>query len=191
MNLEESTHLQKNHQAKMNKKAQEEMLGFVLIMLVVAVIFVIFLGLYIRQGAIVEETDSIEISQFLEAIFEYTTDCGPITSPYKIRNLIIKCHMDSTEMCLSGRDVCDELRYELRELTEASWDFSENSPTRGYLLSVIREAPGGEISVFCPDPSNIPSDTSCAISGGESTTRTRSAEKPLPDGIILRLVIGV
>jgi hypothetical protein len=59
-----------------SKKAQEEMVGFVLIMLIVAVIFLVFLAIFVRNGLINRDVDSLEISHFLDSMLEYTTECS-------------------------------------------------------------------------------------------------------------------
>jgi hypothetical protein len=58
-----------------SKKAQEEIVGFVLIMVIVAVGFLIFLGFNLRQGITTTE-ESFDLYQFLESSMEYTTECS-------------------------------------------------------------------------------------------------------------------
>ena len=53
---------------KLNKKAQEEMVGFVLIVVIVAIIVVIFLGISLRnsEGDIGDESE--KIGSFINAL---------------------------------------------------------------------------------------------------------------------------
>jgi len=163
----------------MKKKAQEEMVGFVLIMLVVAVIFVIFLGIFLKKGA-TETADSEEISQFLEAISEYTTECGPTSYPEKLSRVVTLCSEGKKCNIASTEDPCDILADTLEELVNASWNFNENSPTKGYQISAIRETADGPDSVL-----------DRTIRGGDiSSTRRRSSEK-IFNGVILKLEILV
>ena len=57
-----------------NKKSQQEIIGFVLIIVIVSIIGVIFLSLSIGREQPSGQT-SIEISNLLEASMYYTTDC--------------------------------------------------------------------------------------------------------------------
>ncbi|MBU0466485.1 MAG: hypothetical protein KJ718_04020 [Nanoarchaeota archaeon] len=162
----------------MKKKAQEEMVGFVLIMLVVAVVFLVFLGIYLRQATNAEPTSSAEISQFLEAAFEITTECGT-PFPRKLRDVILMCDTGIANCPLTGEDPCVILKETMENVIKSSWVFAENSPTKGYVLDITRETTTGPVSVL-----NEP------IFGGEISCRQyRSAAKPLPDGITMKLEI--
>ena len=55
---------------KMNRKAQEEIVGFVLIVVIVAIIFLVFLGIMIRQPGEVTSKESRDVSQFLGSMME-------------------------------------------------------------------------------------------------------------------------
>ncbi len=56
----------------MNKKSQEEMVGFVMVVVVVAVIFLVFLGIMMRKpGAAEDRTQINEVSLFLDAFFSW------------------------------------------------------------------------------------------------------------------------
>jgi len=185
------------------RKAQEEMVGFVMIMLVVAIIFVILLGLYIRANTNTVETGNEEMSDFLGAAFEYTTECNLCNGgPCQVQELIIKCDEYRGAICLESNYVCEVLYDELQNLTEAGWDFGEDSPYSDYEISVLREDPRGDISVFCPNGAPLPGepreeefDRICSVrspgTGGGSTGQSRVVEKPLPGGIILRLRIWI
>ncbi len=165
----------------MNKKSQEEMVGLVLIMLVVAVVFLVFLGIYFSRSNSPQSTESAEISQFLETVFEYSTSCGESqSSPVKVRRLITRCY--EGQLCPEGDNPCEVLQSTLKEIIESSWNFGANSPQQGYQLSVIKETESGEKTVF---PPSLPA----SIVGGSPSSRIRAAEQPLSDGIIMRLEI--
>lgn len=163
----------------MDKKAQEEMVGFVLIMLVVAVIFLVFLGIFLRGGGSKDETGSIEIDQFLGSALQYTTECGDY-SPDTVKELVRECSKNGGSSCnsASSHTVCESLKLTLQELIESSWNFGMDSPDKGYLVQVIRETSTGKEIV-----GNI------SLSRYSSTSTVRSAEKPLSDGLILYMEI--
>lgn len=163
-----------------NKKAQEEMVGFVLIMLIVAIIFLVFLGLYLRGASNAEIRESKEAANFLEAVSKITTECGDTPQVYyDATELITSCMVNPSD-CSNGQDRCVVLEETLREAVEGNWNFNQNSPTKGYLIQVLQEGVQGERDIIDPP-----------ITGGQPFTERfyASAEKPLPGGIILRLII--
>jgi hypothetical protein len=63
----------------MRSKAQQEMVGFVLIVLIVMIAMFIFLVLSLRGHD--EPTNSLEVQNMLDSIFKMTTDCAPVFEP--------------------------------------------------------------------------------------------------------------
>jgi hypothetical protein len=63
----------------MNKKAQQEMVGFVLIVIIVIIALMIFLIFSLRGGN--ESQNSLEASNMIDSIFKMTTDCAPVFEP--------------------------------------------------------------------------------------------------------------
>lgn len=129
---------------KKRNKAQEEMVGFALIMIIVVVILMIFLGLSLKNKnkAIVE---SYEAESFINAILDYTTDCRDSSNLeyLSIKKLIFECY--NNEKCLDNRQTCDVLRTTLSEIVQESWiiDTTESigerhveSPIKGYLVNI-------------------------------------------------------
>ena len=80
-----------------SKKAQHEIAGFVLIVLVVSVIGVIFLSLSFNKGE-VNEQRSVEVSNLLESTMYSTSNCAINYIPqYRdIQDLIKECYKDKT-----------------------------------------------------------------------------------------------
>ena len=113
------------------KKGQEEIVGFVLIVVIMAVVFVILLGIYLRSPSenVIESRD---VSQFLDSSMEQTTDC--VTSFYpdyrKLGELFEECL--SNETCLDERDTCDVLNENLIKVIESGWKIDELGPFVGY-----------------------------------------------------------
>ncbi|RMD67212.1 hypothetical protein D6817_02290 [Candidatus Pacearchaeota archaeon] len=131
------------------KRAQEEMVGFMLVILLVAIIFLIFLGLAsMRSKSNVRE--SAEVSQFLDALMELTTDCR-ITSfsgsvnPYKTVEELIRDY-DRDLTCENGEKARDVLTRTIQEAIETSWVFSPESLYQGYTFEVDQTTGSGASS---------------------------------------------
>ena len=77
-----------------NKRAQQEMVGFVLIVVLVVVGLMVFLLISLRGGS--EESSSIEVENLLTAIMKQTTECAITFEPEydSYRDLFRHCHQD-------------------------------------------------------------------------------------------------
>ena len=166
----------------MNKKAQEEMVGLVAIMLVVAVIFLVFLGIFARQDNS-ESASSTEVSQFLDAALKYTTECTKDGYFYKdLQGLIRECKKGTS--CNNGEQACDMLERLMGELVESGWTFSPESPKKGYEIILDFESISGTpIQPFTP------------IIGSDycSTNKIRGDDRtiPSPDGGSITLILNL
>ncbi len=117
----------------MRKKGQEEIVGFVLIVLIVSVILLVFLGIFLRKD--VSKTANPEVSQFLDSMSAITTECS-LNAGYSYENyqdLLKDCN--EGKLCASGK-ACDILKNTTKSLIEASWNFSPDSPKKGYKFEV-------------------------------------------------------
>lgn len=123
-----------------NIKGQEEMVGFVLIMVIVAVVFLIFLGIFIRKGAPIEVNNAGDLSQYLDSLMEYTSDCAvqPEPSFASVAELTRYCY--SGDLCSNnGKSACLALNDTLGAILNASLEIlniGENRPYTGYILNV-------------------------------------------------------
>ena len=115
---------------ELKKRGQEEIIGFVLIMIIIAVIFLVFLGISLRSGGRNNTIESIEIYQFLESSMELTTFCSYSSGYYKLGELFEKCYAGIN--CLSGEDSCVVLNSTLTEILGESWNIEEESYITGY-----------------------------------------------------------
>ncbi len=121
---------------KKSKLGQEEMIGFGLIIVLVAVILLVFLAFSLKNP-VKENVESYEIEGFISALLQHTTDCGNYrTSHLSIRELIIDCGQGET--CLDNRDTCEVLNSTLSGILEQSWKVSGDRPTKGYQLKILR-----------------------------------------------------
>lgn len=120
------------------KKAQEEIIGFVMIILIVSVIFLIFIGVSMRRSGNEEPAKSKDIYQFLESVMKTTSEC---TISYGINylnvgELVQKCYQDSdariSTKCTSGKNLCSVLNETLTNMFEVSWQVSPEAIIKGY-----------------------------------------------------------
>lgn len=72
------------------KKAQQEMVGFVLIVVVVVIALMIFLVISIRKP--IQSSKSEELDNILSSVLTYTTDCSIDDTPQSINDLIQGCY---------------------------------------------------------------------------------------------------
>lgn len=117
-----------------NKFGQEEMVGFALIIIIVAVILLIFLSLSLHDSG-KDEVEDYEVRNFLQALSHYTTDCKNNLEYFSIKKLIFRCIKE--EKCLDGRETCKVLDENLQSILEGSWKTNGSSPTKGYKLEII------------------------------------------------------
>ena len=124
-----------------NKRGQEEMVGFVLIILVVAVIFIVILGIYARQPGTTELKSSGEVYHFLEGMNELTTSCAIGYSPnyLNLGDLLERCLDDKkvggSSSCLDGKNVCEFANSTLLEVLGRSWNVGPENAVKGYVFS--------------------------------------------------------
>src|SRR3989344_1350961 len=118
----------------MNKKAQEEMVGFALIIILVAVILVVFLAVSLRDKSERDVVESYETKSFMQSFLQYTTKCMDDYEYVSVQELVFKC--SNQEKCVSGEDSCGILEEELKEILEGSWAVQEGGKIRGYELNI-------------------------------------------------------
>lgn len=116
---------------KLNKRAQEEITGFVMIIIIVAIIALVFLSISTRKSSS-SSTESLEIQQFLESSMQYTTSCATSFEPAysSLSELIRDCY--EGRLCTSGSTACKTLEETLPLILDASWQTGENRPIKGY-----------------------------------------------------------
>ena len=117
------------------KRAQEEFVGFALIIIIVAVILLVFLSFTLRQPK--ANVQSYEVESFLQTALQYTTDCRNNYESLPLQKLIVACIGEET--CADGRETCNALNNTLREMIGEGWGVGEEYPTKAYELRVITE----------------------------------------------------
>ena len=155
-----------------NKKGQEEMIGFIIVVVLVIIVGVIFLGIFLRSPATNFEQESQDIYQFLEAGMEHTSDCS-IKAPalLNVNSLLQECNKGS--ICLNGQSSCDALSSTVESLLLSSYQVSEDSVIKGYLLTSFRD----------DTPAIAPLMLKLESGNCNNSSSTRSAEFPSPNRI--------
>jgi hypothetical protein len=122
----------------MKKKAQSEMVGFALIIIVVSVILLIFLSISFKKPND-DLIESFEVEAFIQSTLSYTTDCAVNYVPnyYNIQRLISACNNNLP--CIDGKNSCEVLNSSLSGIIENGWKVGTNWPTKGYLLNITVE----------------------------------------------------
>ncbi|GIU68581.1 MAG: hypothetical protein KatS3mg001_431 [Candidatus Pacearchaeota archaeon] len=113
---------------KKPKKAQEEMVGFAIIVILVSIIILGILFFVLRAGT-KQSVESYEVESFIQASLQYTTSCSDSSGNLTIRKLAFQC-VDEVN-CLDGRPSCDVLNETIKGILDASWPI-ENTPIKGY-----------------------------------------------------------
>ena len=119
----------------LNKKAQEEIVGFALIIIIVSIILLVFMSISIKNNE-QESIQDYEVENFLQSILQYTTDCQGYREDFRdIEDLIFDCK--NGEYCLDGRNACDVLGNISKEIIEESWEVDEELPAKAYNFTII------------------------------------------------------
>ena len=118
---------------KKNKLAQEEMVGFAVIIIIVAVVLVVFLGFSLKNKQ--EKVESYEVDSFIQSLLQYTTGCKDNFEYRSVQDLIFDCSNKKT--CSEGGDSCEILNSELKGILEESWKVEEETVAKGYELKII------------------------------------------------------
>ena len=147
-----------------NKKAQEEMVGFALIIIIVAIIMLVFLGFSLRstQKATVE---NYEVESFIQSFLQYTTECENNVEKLSVQKLIFSCN--NREICANGVNSCDVLKSDLSQIVSESWKIGTDRPVKGYELSIKTDQ----------------NQIILELKKGETTRNFKGASPPLSKGI--------
>ena len=133
----------KNTTIPSSKRAQEEMVGFILIIILVSVILMIFLAFTIlkpRENVV----ESYEANNFLQSTLSHTSECSDAQGSLSIQKLIFKCL--NSESCTDGEDSCKILNETLVGITSEAWKIG-NGPNSGYEFNIFSEG-NDPITIF-------------------------------------------
>lgn len=120
----------------MARKAQEEIMGFVLIVVLLVIVGVIFLGIRLRNPEPVQRESEL-IYRFIESSMEQTTDCKTSESGnfWTLDSLIRDCHTYNNE-CISGDKTCDIVENALKDILNSTWQVGPDFPFKGYEIEI-------------------------------------------------------
>lgn len=119
---------------KKNKRAQEEIVGFVVIVVIISVALLILLGFLLRSSD-KTSVESYEIESFIQSTLQYTSDCEDYMEYLSIQKLIIACEEGQT--CLDGMDSCEVLDDILEDIIKSGWNVGEQSVIKGYKFKIM------------------------------------------------------
>jgi len=116
-----------------NKKAQEEMIGFGLIIIIVLVIMMVFLWFYFNtpQPANFEDYES---ESFVHSVLSFTSDCKDVRQGYlPVRELIYYCREQKS---CGDQNSCYVLNTTLNGILEESWDVGVEKRIKGWEFNI-------------------------------------------------------
>jgi len=122
---------------KITKKAQEEVVGFVAIVVIVAILLVLLLGFSIKKPSNSNQ-ESKDLYQFLESLMKYTSQCAISYEPdySELGELIKECYSGAS-LCLNQKSPCEIAEEDIKNIIEASFKVGEAQGYKGYEFKSI------------------------------------------------------
>ena len=118
-----------------NKQGQEEIVGFAMIIIIVAVILLIVLSFLLSMGSNKEAVQNYEIESFISASLQYTSECEDQIEYLSLQKLISAC--EERRNCLDGKDSCEFLNETIIKIMEKGWNVGDQSSIKGYVLRIV------------------------------------------------------
>lgn len=127
------------------RKGQEEMTGFALIVIIVAIVGVFFLAFALKRDS-GSSYESLEVQQFLDSAMLVQSQCKIAGSIYfaRVDDLMQRCYENKADSCDNGNGVCNYLEDFLKEVTLKGWNIGPEAFYTGYKLSLFFESKEGE-----------------------------------------------
>ena len=124
-----------------DKKAQQEIVGFIIIVLMVVIAGVIFLSISLRPHKTVIQ-DDVDMSNFLISTSRFTSECYiPSTPRYQNLDELTKiCRNSQTQMCDNKQTACDVLNKSYSEILGKIWKASSVGSVTYYQLQIYYQA---------------------------------------------------
>ncbi len=156
-----------------NKRAQEEMVGFALIIIIVSVILLVFLGFFLTRPN-TQNVQSYEVENFVHSMLQSSTQCQDFYGYISVQDLISMC--SSEALCSDDEDSCAVLSSTLTGILNNSWAIEQGSKYKGYVLNITSS--NGEVSV---------------ITAGNITSNSEGTSQELPskEGVSMGLLFNV
>lgn len=115
----------------MNKRGQEEITGFVFIIVIVAVLLLIWISIALTKP-VSQGVESYEVESFLSALLQTQTECFDIYEQFNVEKMIFKC--SEKDLC-QNKSSCDILHTTITGILNAAWK-TENRPSKGYEFNI-------------------------------------------------------
>jgi hypothetical protein len=123
-------------QIKNNKRAQDEMVGFGLIIVLVSVILLVFVAATVNKNKnLTKEIDDYASNAFIQASLQYTTACVMDSKSINVEDLIFECA--NKVKCTNNLESCYVLENTLKEVLKESWKVGGLNVTKGYELVIL------------------------------------------------------
>ena len=124
---------------RLSRKAQEEVVGFVAIVFLVAVVFVLLLGFSSKHTTIDTKT-SQDIRFFLESVRVFTTNCSlNELYPLEFKDIITACY--ATKTCTSKVKACDALNGAASTILSKAFPTGKDAPLKGVRWNIVYNEP--------------------------------------------------
>lgn len=124
-----------------NRRGQEEMVGFILIIILVVIVAVVFLGISLHRGS-VSLQESANLDSFMTAFMDYSTDCSVTREIIlTMKDLVKECSQN--RQCLDGRDGCSVLGNNTKNIMDEAFPVTNESANSYH--SLMAEYSGGVI----------------------------------------------
>ena len=131
----------------MNRKGQEEITGFAIVVVVVAVLGLVLLVLAIKTAPSSVSTDNYYVRQFLDSSMKVSSECTLRSNiDYaELREIVQECSGAPSKECGNGKKVCDELNTVFSEIIERGLKVGPDRPYKGFNVNVTFESENGNI----------------------------------------------
>jgi hypothetical protein len=127
-----------------NKKAQSEMVGFAIIVILVTVVILVFFSISLNKKEDLNLNNQ-EPANFLNSLVDYTTTCETSYGNFiSMKKLVDYCN--EGKRCNEEIDSCALLNETVQEILSSSFRVGENWPTKGYSLKILIE--GRRLYIF-------------------------------------------
>lgn len=121
-----------------SKKAQEEIAGFAIILVLLGVILLAFLAASLNKKTD-HEVQDYEVSGFVQSILQQTTRCEIEIGYLDVKDLIFECYKETDCLNENQGSACEVLEQTLNIILEDSWGArtGENDLYKGYELAIV------------------------------------------------------
>lgn len=124
------------------RKAQHEIMGFVLIIVLIVIVGLVFLAFMLKPSSDIEYNP--EVSELLYSILGYTSNCTVLGSsePLAMRDLLKECY--DNEECFGGEDSCQHAQSLVSEMLKEALDFKNDM--KAYIFNASYSSSIGEFT---------------------------------------------